>query len=70
MAADIWSMDERPLDIDQITIPRWTIKRDARIAGCPACGSIVVKVTAEWRQVSFCTCRLVEYRVLPHTPNV
>lgn len=57
-------MDDYTLDIDQVTIPRWTIKRDPRTLGCGTCGSPVVKVTAEWRQVSFCTCRLIEYRVL------
>ena len=44
---------------------RWTIKRDPRALGCSTCGSAIVKVTAEWRQISFCTCRLIEYRVLP-----
>ena len=62
-------MDEGSLNADQITIPRWTIKRDVRTTGCSACGSIIVKVTAEWRQVSFCTCRLIEYRVLPQMPQ-
>ncbi len=58
-------MDDYSLDIDQVTIPRWTIKRDPRALGCSTCGSPIVKVTAEWRQVSFCACRLIEYRVLP-----
>lgn len=58
-------MDDGTVDAGRVTIPRWTIKRDSRATGCSACGSIIVKVTAEWRQVSFCTCRLIEYRVLP-----
>jgi hypothetical protein len=58
-------MDDGSVDIDHMTIPRWTIKRDARTSDCSACGSIVVRITAEWRQISFCMCRLIEYRVLP-----
>jgi hypothetical protein len=58
-------MDDGSVDIDRTTIPRWTIKRDHRTTACAGCGSIIVKITAEWRQVSFCMCRLVEYRVLP-----
>jgi hypothetical protein len=58
-------MDDGSVEIERMTIPRWTIKRDPRATGCAGCGSIIVKVTAEWRQVSFCTCRLIEYRVLP-----
>ena len=54
-------MERDSLDCEQITIPRWTIKRDPRALGCPVCGSVIVKITAEWRQVSFCTCRLIEY---------
>ncbi len=62
-------MERDSLDCEQITIPRWTIKRDPRALGCPVCGSVIVKITAEWRQVSFCTCRLIEYRVLPRAPK-
>jgi hypothetical protein len=58
-------MDDGFVETDRITIPRWTIKRDPRAAACSACGSLIVKVTAEWRQVCFCICRLIEYRVLP-----
>ena len=63
------SMEQEPVDSERITIPRWTIKRDPRALGCSICGSAIVKVTAEWRQVSFCTCRLIEYRVLPRAPK-
>ncbi len=62
-------MEQDPVDLEQMTIPRWTIKRDARALACPVCGSVIVKITAEWRQVSFCTCRLIEYRVLPRAPK-
>lgn len=63
------SMEQEPIDPEHITIPRWTIKRDPRALGCSICGSAIVKITAEWRQVSFCTCRLIEYRVLPRAPK-
>lgn len=62
-------MEQEPDGAEQITIPRWTIKRDPRALGCSICGSAIVKITAEWRQVSFCICRLIEYRVLPRTPK-
>lgn len=62
-------MEQEPVDAERITIPRWTIKRDPRALGCSICGSAIVKITAEWRQVSFCTCRLIEYRVLPRAPK-
>ncbi len=62
-------MAQEPIDAEHITIPRWTIKRDPRALGCSICGSAIVKITAEWRQVSFCTCRLIEYRVLPRAPK-
>lgn len=66
---DTVSMEQEPIDSERITIPRWTIKRDPRALGCSICGSAIVKITAEWRQVSFCTCRLIEYRVLPRAPK-
>lgn len=62
-------MEQEPVDAEHITIPRWTIKRDPRALGCTICGSAIVKITADWRQVSFCTCRLIEYRVLPRAPK-
>ena len=62
-------MEQEMVDAERIMIPRWTIKRDPRALGCTVCGSAIVKVTAEWRQVSFCTCRLIEYRVLPRAPK-
>jgi hypothetical protein len=62
-------MERDSLDCEHITIPRWTIKRDARALNCTVCGSVIVKITAEWRQVSFCICRLIEYRVLPRAPK-
>jgi len=62
-------MDEPALDPEAITIPRWTIKRDTRSLGCVFCHSIIVRVTTDRRQMAFCSCRLVEYRLLPR-PNV
>jgi hypothetical protein len=62
-------MKQEPTHGQHITIPRWTIKRDLRALGCSICGSAIVKITAEWRQVSFCMCRLIEYRVLPRAPQ-
>ncbi|MEQ1792656.1 MAG: hypothetical protein ABL970_00580 [Nitrospira sp.] len=61
-------MDDHTLDPDRISIPRWTIARDTRSLGCVFCHSIIVRVTTDTRQVAFCGCRLVEYRLLPK-PN-
>lgn len=62
-------MDESTLNPESISIPRWTIKRDTRSLGCVFCHSIIVCVTTETRQMAFCSCRLVEYRLLPR-PNI
>jgi hypothetical protein len=62
-------MDDSPLNPDASSIPLWTIKRDPRSPGCLFCRSIIVCVTTDTRQMSFCGCRLVEYRLLPR-PNV
>ena len=61
-------MDDNMLDPIRISITRWTIARDTRSLGCVFCHSIIVRVTTETRQVAFCSCRLVEYRLLPK-PN-
>lgn len=61
-------MDEPILNPESISIPRWTIKRDTRSLDCVFCHSIIVCVTTETRQMAFCSCRLVEYRLLPR-PN-
>lgn len=61
-------MDESTLNPESIVIPRWTIKRDTRSLGCVFCRSIIVCVTTDTRQMAFCSCRLVEYRLLPR-PN-
>ncbi|MDQ1291277.1 MAG: hypothetical protein QG615_1083, partial [Nitrospirota bacterium] len=61
-------MDDNMLDPERISIPRWTIARDTRSLGCVFCHSIIVRVTTDTRQVAFCSCRLVEYRLLPK-PN-
>ncbi|ALA61183.1 hypothetical protein [Nitrospira moscoviensis] len=62
-------MEKHSLDPQSISIPRWTIKRDGRSPGCVFCRSVIVCVTTESHQMSFCSCRLVEYRLLPR-PNV
>lgn len=61
-------MDKSLLNPDSLSIPRWTIKRDTRAPGCGFCGSDIVSVTTDNRQIAFCGCRLVEYRLLPR-PN-
>lgn len=61
-------MDDTLLNPESISIPRWTIKRDMRSLGCVFCHTIIVSVTTETRQMAFCGCRLVEYRLLPR-PN-
>jgi hypothetical protein len=53
------------LNPDSIVIPRWTITRDMRSVGCIFCRSIIVRVTTDSRQLVFCCCRVVDYRVLP-----
>lgn len=58
-------MDDAMLDLERITIPRWTIARDTRSLGCVFCHSIIVRVTTDSRQIAFCSCRLVEFRLLP-----
>ncbi len=58
-------MDDNMLDSERLSIPRWTIARDTRSLGCVFCHSIIVRVTTDTRQVAFCSCRLVEYRLLP-----
>ena len=58
-------MKESSYNPDSVSIPRWTIKRDMRSAGCIFCRSIIVCVTTETRYMAFCSCRLVEYRLLP-----
>ena len=58
-------MDELTINPESVSIPRWTIKRDLRSAGCVFCRSVIVCVTTETRQMAFCSCRLVEYRLLP-----
>ncbi|MBK9999408.1 MAG: hypothetical protein IPO99_20310 [Nitrospira sp.] len=58
-------MEQEPVDAERITIPRCNIKRDPRALGCTICGSAIVKITAEWRQVSPVLCRLIGARALP-----
>ena len=61
-------MDGSAINPESVTIPRRTIKRDNR-SWCKFCRSIVVCITTETRQMAFCSCRLVEYRLLIR-PNV
>lgn len=58
-------MDKSTLNLESISIPRRTIKRDTRLLGCMFCHSIIVCVTTETRQMVFRSCRLVEYRLHP-----
>lgn len=58
-------MDDRTIDLNSLSIPRWTIKRDTRSPGCLFCRSVIVCVTTDTRQMAFCGCRLMEYRLLP-----
>jgi len=62
-------MDKSTLNPESISIPRWTIKRDTQSLGGMFCHSIIVCVTTETRQMAFCSCRLVEYRLLLR-PNI
>lgn len=50
---------------DLVTIPRWTIQREAMPSSCPDCGSIIVRVLADRRRVSFCVCRVVTDEFVP-----
>ena len=45
--------------------PMDTIVRDTGQPGCVFCHSIIVRVTTDTRQVAFCSCQLIEYRLLP-----
>lgn len=58
-------MSDQTIDPDHLSIPRWTIARDTRSLGCVFCHSIIVRVTTDAREIAFCSCRLVEYRLLP-----
>lgn len=55
-------MKSRPVDAERIRIPRWTIWRQSDPLGCPHCGSMIVSIKADARQVSFCECRMIEDR--------
>jgi hypothetical protein len=62
-------MNPQTVDTNRVTIPRWTIRRDPRVLGCPLCGSAIVRIKADRRQVAFCECRLLEDRVMPSGPR-
>lgn len=63
-ASDGTSM-RRSIAFDLVTIPRWTIQREALPPSCPDCGSVVVRVLAERRRVCFCVCRVVADEFVP-----
>ncbi|HZS11222.1 MAG TPA: hypothetical protein VFA38_03160 [Nitrospirales bacterium] len=56
----------RFIDIERITIPRWTIKEDERLADCPECGYTTVRVGAENHAYIFCGCQVL-IELLPRT---
>ena len=62
------SMEQESINADHISI---LAGRSSAIPGPGVliCGSAIVKITAEWRQVSFCTCRPIEYRVRRELPR-
>lgn len=53
------------ISFDLVTIPRWTIQREALPPFCPSCGSMIVRVLAERRQIYFCVCRVVADEFVP-----
>ncbi len=55
----------RELTIDRISIPRWTIQREALPPFCPDCESRVVRVTTDDRRVFFCSCQILADEYLP-----
>jgi len=65
LSADREAMNDSLLNPDSISIPRWTIKQDMWSLGCIFCRSIFVYVATETKQMAFCSCRLVAYRLLP-----
>ena len=60
-------MKPRPVDAERIRIPRWIIWRQSEPLGCPHCGSMIVSIKADARQVSFCECRMIEDRQVAST---
>jgi len=60
----------RPISFDLVTIPRWTIQREALPPACPDCGSMIVRVRADQRQVFFCVCRVVADEFVPRRKSV
>jgi hypothetical protein len=49
----------RYIDIDQITIPRWTIREEPQMADCPGCRTATVRVGVDRRAYIFCGCQLL-----------
>jgi hypothetical protein len=58
-------MDDHTLNPDHLSTPRWIIPRNTCPLGSVVCHSIIVRVTTDTLQVALCSCRLVEYRLLP-----
>ncbi|MBI5854449.1 MAG: hypothetical protein HZB35_04315 [Nitrospirae bacterium] len=50
--------------LDQVTIPRWTIRRDPLVPDCNACGTSIVTIRADQREISFCSCHILTDWVL------
>ena len=60
----------KTISFDRVTIPRWTIQREALPPACPDCGSMIVRVRADQRQVFFCVCRVVADEFVPRRKSV
>ena len=58
------------ISFDLVTIPRWTIQREALPPHCPDCASPIVRVSADQRRVYFCVCRVVADEFVPRRKRV
>jgi hypothetical protein len=56
-------MPQEPI-LDHITIPRWTIRRDSVVPNCDTCGTPIVTIRADQREISFCSCHILTDWVL------
>lgn len=50
--------------LDEVTIPRWTIRRDPIVPNCETCGTFIVTIRADQREISFCSCHILTDWVL------
>jgi len=53
------------ISFDLVTIPRWTIRRDAVRPVCSDCRSVIVRVLADRRHMAFCVCRMHVNEFIP-----